>query len=68
MPPVVSDAEKGQNVQLSFGLLRMLQVREHRAWHDAVTLDESWCQSNLDDDFIWPRYDETIHEGDSIVV
>jgi hypothetical protein len=41
VPHVLSDAQKGERVNPSRRLLRMLEVQCNRAWHDIVTLDES---------------------------
>jgi hypothetical protein len=35
------DAQKGERVNLSRRLLRMLEVQRDRAWHDIITLDGS---------------------------
>jgi hypothetical protein len=37
----LSDAQRGERVNLSRQLLRMLEVQRDRAWHDIVTLDRS---------------------------
>jgi hypothetical protein len=42
VPPDLSDMQKGERVNLSRRLLRILEVQRDRAWHDIVTLDESW--------------------------
>jgi hypothetical protein len=41
VPHALSDAQKGERVNLSRRLLRMLEVQRDRAWHDIVTLDGS---------------------------
>jgi hypothetical protein len=41
VPRALSDAPKGERVNLSRLLLRMLEVQRDRAWHDIVTLDQS---------------------------
>jgi hypothetical protein len=41
VPHALSDGQKGQRVNLSRRLLRMLEVQRDRAWHDVITLDES---------------------------
>jgi hypothetical protein len=48
------------SVELS--LLRMLQVQEQRAWHDIVTLDESWFYCGTDHNSIWLGSNETVAE------
>jgi hypothetical protein len=44
VPHALSDAQKAERVNRSQRLLqmRMLEVQRDRAWHDIVTLDESW--------------------------
>jgi hypothetical protein len=42
VPHALSDTQKGKKVNLSRQLLRMLEVQRDRAWHDIVTLKESW--------------------------
>jgi hypothetical protein len=44
VPYVLSDAQKGERVNLSRRRLRMrmLEVQRDRAWHDIVALDKSW--------------------------
>jgi hypothetical protein len=41
VPHALSDAQKGERVNLSWRPWRMLEVQRDRAWHDIVTLDES---------------------------
>jgi hypothetical protein len=41
VPHALSDAQKGERVNLSRRLLRMFEVRRDRAWHDIVVFDES---------------------------
>jgi hypothetical protein len=53
MPHALSDAQKGERVNLSQRLLRMLEVQRDRAWHDIVTLDESWFYLSTDYEFVW---------------
>jgi hypothetical protein len=48
----------GERVNLSRGLLRMLQIQRNRAWHDIVTIDESWFYLSTDYEFIWLPRDE----------
>jgi hypothetical protein len=48
VPHALSDAQKGERVNLSRRLLRMLEVQRDRAWHDIVTLDESWFYLSTD--------------------
>jgi hypothetical protein len=38
--------------------MQMLQVQRDRAWHDIVTLDESWFYLSKDYEFVWPPRDE----------
>jgi hypothetical protein len=58
MPHALSDAQKGERVNLSRRLLRMLEVHCDRAWHDIVTLDESWFYLSTDYEFVWLPRDE----------
>jgi hypothetical protein len=55
MPQGLSDAQKGESVNLSRRLLQMriLEVHRDRAWHDIVTLDESWFHLSTDHGFVW---------------
>jgi hypothetical protein len=53
VPHALSDAQKGGRVNLSQRLLRMLEVQRDRAWHDIVTLDESWFYLSTDYEFVW---------------
>jgi hypothetical protein len=41
VPHALSDAQKGERVNLCRRLLRMLEVQRDRPWHNIVTLDES---------------------------
>jgi hypothetical protein len=59
VPHVLSDARKGERVNLSRRLLRMLEVQRDRAWHDIITLDESWFYMSTDYEFVWlPRHEK----------
>jgi hypothetical protein len=40
----------------------MLEVQRGRAWHDIVTLDESWFYLSTDCEFIWLPRDEKVPE------
>jgi hypothetical protein len=42
VPHALLDVQKGERVNLSRRLLRILEVQRDRAWHGIVTLDESW--------------------------
>jgi hypothetical protein len=42
VPHARSHAQKTPRVELSRQLLRTLRIQCDRAWHDLVTLDESW--------------------------
>jgi hypothetical protein len=56
VPHALSAAQRGEKVNRSRRLLRMLEVRRGRAWHDIVTLDESWFYQSTDYEFVWhPR-------------
>jgi hypothetical protein len=42
VPNALSDAQRADRMDLSRRLLAMLKVWRDLAWHDMVTLDESW--------------------------
>jgi hypothetical protein len=42
--------------------MRMLEVQRDRAWHDIVTLDESWFYLSTDYEFVWLPRDENVPE------
>jgi hypothetical protein len=45
---------------------RMLEVQRDRAWHDIVTLDESWFDLSTDYEFVWlPRDEKLPKENDT---
>jgi hypothetical protein len=47
-------------------LLRMLEVQRDRAWHDIVTLDESWFHLSTDYEFVWvPEHEKFPKENDT---
>jgi ABC-type dipeptide/oligopeptide/nickel transport system ATPase subunit len=48
IPHALSGDQRAQRVELSRELLRILQVHRDRAWHDIVTLDESWFYLSTD--------------------
>jgi hypothetical protein len=48
----VPHAEKGERVNLSRRLLRVLEVQRDRAWHDIVTLNECWFDLSTDYEFV----------------
>jgi hypothetical protein len=58
VPHALSDVQKSQRVNLSSRLLRMLEVQPDRAWHDTVTLDESWFYQSMDYECAWLPRDE----------
>jgi hypothetical protein len=62
VPHALSDAQKGERVNLSRRLLRMLEVRRDRAWHDIVTLDGSWFYLSMDYECGWLSQDEKVPE------
>jgi hypothetical protein len=44
----------------------MLEVQRDRAWHDIVTLDESWFYLSTDYEFAWlPRDEKFLKENDT---
>jgi hypothetical protein len=61
-PHALSDAQKGERVNLSRRLFRMLEVRRDRTGHDIVTLDESWLYLSPDSEFISLPRDEKVPE------
>jgi hypothetical protein len=65
VPHALSDAQKGERVNLSRRLLRMLEVQRDRACHDIVTLDESWFHVSTNYEFFWlPRDEKFPKEND----
>jgi hypothetical protein len=72
VPYLLSGAQKVQvqRVELSSSLLRMVevQVQEQRAWHDIVTLDESWFSESPDHESIWLRLGEKVPERTRVSV
>jgi hypothetical protein len=64
VPHALLDAQKGERVNLSRRLLRMLEVQDDRAWHDIVTLDDSWFYLGTDHEFVWLSQDEKVLEGE----
>jgi hypothetical protein len=62
MPHALSDAQKGERVNLSRRLLRMLEVQRDQAWHKIVTLDESWFYLSTDYKFVGLPRDEKVPE------
>jgi hypothetical protein len=66
MSHALSDAQKGERVNLSRRLLRMLEVQRDRAWHDIVTLGESWFYLSTDYELVWlPRNEKFPKEDDT---
>jgi hypothetical protein len=51
VPHALSGVQKGDRINLSWRLLRILEVQRDRAWHDIVTLDESWFYLSTDYEF-----------------
>jgi hypothetical protein len=62
VPHALSDAQKYERVNLSWRLLRMLEIQRDRSWHDIVTLDESWFYLSMDYEFIWLPRDKKVPE------
>jgi hypothetical protein len=66
VPYALSDAQKGENVNLSRRLLRMLEVQRNRAWQDISTVDEPRSYLSTDYEFIWlPRDEKFPKENDT---
>jgi hypothetical protein len=62
VPHALLDAQKGERVNLFRQLLRTLEVQRGRAWHDIVTLDQSWFYLSTDHEFVWLPRDEKVPE------
>jgi hypothetical protein len=62
VPHALSDAQKGERVNMSRRLLRMLEVQRDRAWHGIATLDESWFCLSTDYGFVWLQRDKNVPE------
>ena len=62
VPHRLSDSQKTMRVTLSTELLRLLEQQERRAWHDMITLDESWFYFCTDHELIWLAPGETVPE------
>jgi hypothetical protein len=46
--------------------MRKPEVQRDRAWHDIVTLDESWFYPSTDYEFVWlPRDEKFPKENDT---
>jgi hypothetical protein len=66
VPHAMYDAQKGERVNLSRRPLRMLEVQCDRAWHDIVTLNESWFYLSTDYEFVrLPRDEKFPKENDT---
>jgi hypothetical protein len=66
VPHALSDAQKGERVNWSRGLLRVLEVQRDRTWHGIVTLDKSWFYLSTDYEFVWlPRGEKFPKENDT---
>jgi hypothetical protein len=46
----------------------MLEVQHDRAWHDIVTLDESWFFLSRDYKFVWLPQDENVAERERCTI
>jgi hypothetical protein len=64
VPHTLSDAQKGDRVSLFRRRLRMLEVQRDRAWHEILTLGESWFYLSADYEFVWLPRDEKVPEGE----
>jgi hypothetical protein len=62
VPHALSDAQKGKRVNLSRRLVQMPEVQRDRAWHDIVTLDESWFYLSTHYKFVCLQGDEKVPE------
>jgi hypothetical protein len=62
VPHALSYAQKGEGVNLSRRLLRMLEVERDRVWHDIVTLDESWSYLSTNYELVWLPRDTKVPE------
>jgi hypothetical protein len=54
--------QKGERVNLSRRLLRLLEVQHDRGRDRIVTLDESWFYLSTDCEFVWLSRDEKVPE------
>jgi hypothetical protein len=68
VPHALSDPENGERVDLSWRVLRMLEVQRNGAWHDIVTLNESWFCLNTDHEFVWLPRDEKVSERERHII
>jgi hypothetical protein len=59
---LLSDAQKQERVEQAELLLRLLTGQQCRAWHDVVTLDESWFSLITQQEFIWLPETEKVPE------
>jgi hypothetical protein len=53
VPQILSDDQKAIPVKCSRSLRTILRAQETRAWHDTVTLDESWFEYIRNHELIW---------------
>jgi hypothetical protein len=67
-PHALSDAQKGETVNPSRRLLRMLEVQRDGAWHDIVTLDESRFYLSTDYEFVWIPPEEKAPERERHII
>jgi hypothetical protein len=66
VPHALSDAQKGERINMPRRLLRMLEVQRDPAWHDIIILDELWFYLSTDYEFAWlPRDKKFLKENDT---
>jgi hypothetical protein len=64
----LSDAQRGERVNLSRRLLRKLEVQRDQAWHDIITVDGSWFDQSTDYEFARLRRDEKAPERECYTI
>jgi hypothetical protein len=68
VPQILSEAQKATRVQCSQSLLTILREQQTRAWHDIVTLDESWFDYSTDHELIWLPPDGKVPDREHITI
>jgi predicted cupin superfamily sugar epimerase len=68
VPHILSEAQNAIWVQCSQSLLTILREKQARAWHDIVTLDESWFYYITDHEPIWLPPDGKVPDRERITM
>jgi hypothetical protein len=68
IPHTLSLTQKAQRIEISQQLLQTLRIYGDRAWHDIITLDESWFYLSIDHEFIWLPHGEKVREREWHIV